>query len=267
MHGEGSAQAASVLRYVANNYYGGEALPHLREALESIRRVVGDDHPNTTSGFVALGFALWQQNRLEDALPYLLQAVEAKRRVSGDEDPGTLGMLATLGWVLMDMGNLEEARPCVRSALEGRRKVLGNEHLRTLLSVTAMGWLQLQMGNAEEAVEFLEPREPVMREILAAYPAWLGTYLTALGGSHVATGAFEEGESVLLEAEAMLVGQRPSERRRVLRELVGLYEAWDAAEPGKEHDRRAAEWRAIVEELKRRTEEGQQGDGRSGDDS
>jgi serine/threonine protein kinase/tetratricopeptide (TPR) repeat protein len=243
-HGEGSAEAASVARYVANNYYGDEALPYLRETLESLRRVLGDDHPNTISGFVAVGFALWQQNHLDEALPYLLQAVEGKRRLSGDEDPGTLGMLATLGWVLMDMGNFEEADACVRSALEGRRKVLGNEHIRTLLSVTAMGWLQLQTGNAEEAVALLEPQEPLMREALAGTPAWLATYLAALGGSRVATGAFEAGESILLEAEVMLVRQRPSERRRVMRELVGLYEAWHAAEPGEGHDRHAAEWRA-----------------------
>jgi serine/threonine protein kinase len=248
-HGDVSPEFAGVLRHMANNYFGEEALPHLCEGLENVRRALGDDHPNTISGFFAVGFALWQQNRLDEALPYLSQAVDGKRRLSGDEDPGTLGMLATLGWVLMDMGNFEEAHHCVRSALEGRRQVLGDEHLRTLLSVTAMGWLQLEIGSADEAVALLEPQEPLMREALAGTPAWLGTYLTALGGSRVATAAFETGESVLLEAEAMLVGQRPSERRRVLRELVGLYEAWDAAEPGEGHSRRAAEWRTKLTDL------------------
>lgn len=111
-----------------------------------------------------------------------------------------------------------------------------------------MGWLKLQMGNANEAAGLLEPQESLMREALATSPAWLGTFLTALGASRAATGTFAGAEPILLEAESMLQNQRPSEWRRVARELVRLYEAWDDADPGNGHARRAAEWLARVTE-------------------
>ena len=34
-----------------------------------------------------------------------------------------------------------------------------------------------------------------------------------------------------------------------LEALVKLYESWDAAEPGKGHDAKAAEWRAKLDEF------------------
>jgi hypothetical protein len=61
-----------------------------------------------------------------------------------------------------------------------------------------------------------------------------------------------EAETLLLEAweEMKDLVSRPLGRKvENLERIVGLYETWDAAEPGKGYDAQAAEWRAKLDEF------------------
>ena len=51
---------------------------------------------------------------------------------------------------------------------------------------------------------------------------------------------------MLLESQEGLKDRtdvRPSQKRDALERIIKLYESWDAAEPGKGYDAKAAEWR------------------------
>ena len=58
-------------------------------------------------------------------------------------------------------------------------------------------------------------------------------------------------ETALLEAHGILESARGAKHERtikVIKSLANLYDAWDAAEPGKGYDAKAAEWRAKLPE-------------------
>ena len=61
-----------------------------------------------------------------------------------------------------------------------------------------------------------------------------------------------EAELELDDAYRILSAARPPNdvyTPRMVERLIGLYDSWDAAEPGKGYAEKAAEWRAKLEEI------------------
>ena len=100
---------------------------------------------------------------------------------------------------------------------------------------------------------------PLLRQVLeirhAAYPQgdWRIAYvMSLLGAALVGQEKFTEAEPLLLEgynqmnarAEKIPAYFRDARLREAVDYIVSLYEFWDAAEPDKGHDAKAAEWRA-----------------------
>ena len=62
---------------------------------------------------------------------------------------------------------------------------------------------------------------------------------------------YDAAEANLSEAQAILSeakGAAERDRTDVLNDLVELYDAWHAAEPGKSYDAKAAEWKDRLQE-------------------
>ncbi|MFC1573363.1 tetratricopeptide repeat protein [Candidatus Eisenbacteria bacterium] len=229
-----------------------EALVYHRKDLEGNRRVLGDDHPNTLISINNLGLLLAEMGGRDEALVYYREALEGFRRVLGDDHPETLISIGNVGGVLWSMGKLDEALVYCREALEGKRKVLGDDHPETLGSIYKLGGLFLDQGKAQEAMALLTPAEAAARlAFTGGNVRRLGLFLTPLGRSRAATGAFDAALSDLTEAYAIL-REAPSatteSRKKALTGLVNLYEAWHSAEPGAGYDTKAAEWRAKLED-------------------
>jgi hypothetical protein len=47
-----------------------KAEPYFREDLEGMRRVLGDDHPDTLTSINNMGGLLYSQGKLDEAMPY-----------------------------------------------------------------------------------------------------------------------------------------------------------------------------------------------------
>jgi tetratricopeptide (TPR) repeat protein len=73
-----------------------EAMPYYVEALETRRRVLGDEHPNTLNSIGNMGNLLYMQGKYEEAMPYYVEALETSRRVLGDEHSSTLWSINAL---------------------------------------------------------------------------------------------------------------------------------------------------------------------------
>ena len=142
-----------------------QAMPQLDRAL-SLRRELGDDHPDTLSCLDSMAELLWSMGRIEEALEYRLEALESRRRTLGDDHPDTLNSLGNIRHLLWFMGRYEEALVYCEKALEGRRRVLGDDHPDTLNSMANMGLLLGALGRYEEALtccrEALERRRRVL---------------------------------------------------------------------------------------------------------
>jgi non-specific serine/threonine protein kinase/serine/threonine-protein kinase len=230
-----------------------EALVYYREALEGRRRVLGDNHPRTLISIGSMGNILKAMGKLDEALPYYLETLEGRLQALGDDHPKTLLSISLVGVLLKSMGRLDEAIVYLREALDGGRRAVGDDHPATLQSIIIIGRLLLDQSKPEEATALLEPAEAAARRAFTGDGALpLGIFLTVLGRSHAATGAFDAGQTNLNEADAILreaPGVETDHRKETLTNLVELYEGWHVAEPGAGYDRKAAEWRSKLAEL------------------
>ena len=114
-----------------------------------------------------------------------------------------------------------------------------------------MGGLRVAQGKYTEALMVLAPIEGEARKAFSGGHAWqLGRLLMHLGKARAGlakTGAdFAAAEANLLEAYANFVkapGLFPSDTLGCTQALADSYTEWDKAEPRKDYDAKAAEWR------------------------
>jgi non-specific serine/threonine protein kinase/serine/threonine-protein kinase len=231
------------------------AEPHVRHALEGRRRMKGDDvawdaKKRTIAALSLLGSVLADKSQLFEAEQAFRQVVEGNRGLYGDDHPSTLNSFDSLGEVLLAQGKLSEAEPYVVESFEARR-LAGYEHPRSLDSIRNLGVLRREQGRSVEAEAL--GAEPVQRgRVLLGDHVWRrGAILFEYGRTLLTMDRFAGAEPYLLESAAILTNSLGSAHRRTInatQALAELYESWDAAEPGKGYDAKAAEWRARLEE-------------------
>jgi serine/threonine protein kinase/tetratricopeptide (TPR) repeat protein len=204
--------AAHLRDVLADRYRGlglvDAALPLETLALETRRRLLGEEHPDTITSISHMGSLLWVQGRLAHAEPFLREALEKSRRVLGPENRATIAAIGNLGSLLWAQGRLAEAEPFIREALEMTRRVLGEEHPNTLVAIDNMGVLLQSRQRLAEA-------EPYCREAVAKCRRVLGeehpdtiTSINNMGSLLRAQGKLAEAEPYCREAM--------EKRRRVL---------------------------------------------------
>jgi tetratricopeptide (TPR) repeat protein len=109
----------------------GAAVRRARQALDTRRRALEADHPDTLSSLAELARGLHVQRRFAEAEEHLGEAVERRRRVLGGDHPDTVESMDALACALLKQGKHEEARLHVREVLDSRKRVLGEEHPET----------------------------------------------------------------------------------------------------------------------------------------
>ncbi len=229
-----------------------EAEATYREAFEISSRVLGPEHPDTLITMTNLGGVLLVEKRFDLAEPILRKSLETRTRISGPLHPETLIAASNVGRMLEEQGKLAEAENLLRDTLAKFRTALGNDHPNTLLAIANLA----RVLNAEQ--KFAEA-EPLIREVISGYERKprvdeqdIAPSRLLLGETLTGLKRFAEAERELLSADRVLSsapGTSMDRRKRVLRALLVLYRSWDAAEPGKGHDAKAAEWDSMLEGL------------------
>ena len=186
------------------------ALPLQTAALDTNRRVLGQEHPDTLSSINNTGMLLRAQGKLAEAEPYLKEALDKRRRVLGEEHPDTLTSINNMGYLLDDQGRLAEAEPYYREALEKHRRVLGEDHPDTLICIDNLGMLLKAQGKLAEAEPYFRESEKKSRRVL--------------GEEHPDTLIAINNMGLFLQAQGRLAEAEPyyreslEKRRRVLGE-------------------------------------------------
>jgi tetratricopeptide (TPR) repeat protein len=195
-----------------------------------------------------VGYLLQAQGTFAESESFWREAVERGRRVLGDEHEDTQSWIDWMARVLQAQGKLTEAESLRRELLETSRRLRGEHHADTLVAMRSLGGLLVRMGRHREAVELLSPAEAAMRSAFTG--ADLAPYLRTLGRAYAGLGEPRElpsAEAKLQDAHAIFAkvrGATHKDARDTAQSLVELYEAWHAAEPGRGHDQKAAEWKA-----------------------
>ncbi len=225
-----------------------DAEPMCLESLEKNRRVSGPEHPNTLVATNVVGFLYLHLKQPAKAEPYVRQAVALSRRINGEQHPDTLIYTHNLGTMLLEQDKFGDAEPHLRTVAEKGGRTLGTGHPITLSASVNLGSLLSRQMRYAEAAQLLTAAEPAVRK--STTPAGvrlLAILLRGLGRARAGLRQFEAAEANLLEAHPLWVkirGAAHSDTHSCVRALVDLYTAWHAAQPGKGHDARAAEWQA-----------------------
>jgi Flp pilus assembly protein TadD len=143
------------------------AEPHLRQVLDTRRRVLRDGHPDVAVSLNNVAFLLQARGDYAGAEPLYREALALYRTLLGDEHADVAIGLNNLATLLYARGDYAGAEPLFREALALRRKLLGSDHPDVALSANNLASLLHDKGEYAAA-------EPLYREALSLNRKLLG---------------------------------------------------------------------------------------------
>jgi serine/threonine protein kinase/tetratricopeptide (TPR) repeat protein len=250
--GDGATETTSTLNQLGYALWmlerPAEAVPYLELSHVGTQRAFGDDHPNTALVAANLGVNLCECGRAAEGVVYLQAAWNVF-----EADPSMLWIANTLMKNLIALERRDDALSVAHSALEKVRTLIADDELQLSNALENFGndFLGLDdvVGAENVLRECVELRERLQPDAWRTFMA-----RSMLGEALLRQGRFADAEPHLLAGQAGLatLAERaatlPPEAAMQLAasgaRVVGLYEAWHAAEPDAGHDVSAEEWRA-----------------------
>ncbi|KAF2633298.1 kinesin light chain 3 [Macroventuria anomochaeta] len=136
------------------------------EVMQTSKRVLGDEHPDTLTSIANLASTYMKQGRWSKAEKLEVEVMKTSKRVLGDEHPHTLTSTANLASTYRNQGRWGEAEKLEVEAMKTKKRVLGDEHPSTLISIANLAstyWNQGRWGEAEKLnVEVMQTRKRVL---------------------------------------------------------------------------------------------------------
>jgi serine/threonine protein kinase/tetratricopeptide (TPR) repeat protein len=176
------------------------ALPLQEDALETRRKILGEEDPDTLLSVNDMGNLLEMKGDYAGAEPLYREAMEKRARVRGAEHPETIVSMMNLGGNLRFQGRFVDAEPMLRKALEMSKRVIGDDAKDTLTCQSVLGYLYVDEGKLAEA-------EPLWRETYEKGRRALGpddpeslVWANNLGGLLGSMGKLAEAEGFYREA-------------------------------------------------------------------
>lgn len=203
----------------AENYAEGQEI--LREAIESSRRVLGEDAPITIRAIMSLGWSYQHRSQgwiaLNDptrrpqrtqwsgeAVTLLREALERSRRVLGENAVLTLDSASNLALALGEDGSYEEAEKLIRETIPHFARVLGENDARTLNARMTLVAVLYISGRIEEAILMGQDVLVSMRGALGENDTFTLVMEMKLGVLQLEVGHIEEAEPLLRDTSRRL---------------------------------------------------------------
>jgi tetratricopeptide (TPR) repeat protein len=145
-----------------------EAQPLLEKVLAVRRKLLGEEHPETASGYGSVAATLAGQGQYAAAEEGFRKALAIHRKVLGEEHPGTATSYNNLGLNFSEQGQYPAAEDSLQKALALRRKVLGEKHPDTARSYNNLAVNRNAQGQYAAAEEGFRKGLAIRLEIYGA---------------------------------------------------------------------------------------------------
>ena len=126
------------------------------QVFEIMRRILGDEHPDTLTSMGNLALMLRAQGDYAGARKIQGQVLKINRRILGDEHPDTVRSMNNLADTLHGQGDLSGARTIQEQVLKISRQIRGDEHPYTSISAWNLRSTLLEMNDSIEAMAVLK---------------------------------------------------------------------------------------------------------------
>ncbi|KAF2676251.1 kinesin light chain [Lentithecium fluviatile CBS 122367] len=166
------------------------------QVIETFKRVLGDEHPDTLTSMANLASTYWNQGRWKEAEELEVQVIETFKRVLGDEHPDTLTSMANLASTYRNQGRWKEAEELFVQVMEMRKRVLRDEHPDTLTSMANLASTYWNQGRWKEAEELeVQVMDTFKRVLGGEHPDTL-TSMANLASTYRNQGRWKEAEEL-----------------------------------------------------------------------
>jgi serine/threonine-protein kinase len=217
-----------------------EAQTWYREAMEINQAWYGPDHPDTILCTNLLAMILVQEGNYGAAAPLLKRVLAGQEQTYGPLHPYVALALSTIGTLELKQGNLAPAEANFRRAVAILQAKFGDTHHQTATAKANLA--QVFIARKQDA-----QAEPLLREALKAQSEPPQPGNMSVGALHALLGCvlvrqkrYQEAESNLTAAYAILINQPKTYAKRLQEARQGLVEVYHALH----QDDRANEFRA-----------------------
>ncbi|CAN9196253.1 unnamed protein product [Alternaria alternata] len=173
-----------------------EAEELLVEVIETRKRVLADEHPDTLTSMNNLASTYSNQGRWNEAEELEVQVLQTRKRVLSDEHPDTLTSMNNLALTYRNQGRWNEAEELEVQVIETRKRVLTDEHPDTLTSMANLASTYWNQGRWNEAEELqMQVMETMKRVLTDEHPDTL-TSINNLALTYSNQGRWKEAEEL-----------------------------------------------------------------------
>jgi CHAT domain-containing protein/tetratricopeptide (TPR) repeat protein len=169
-----------------------------RTMIETLRRWLGDDHPDLWAvHYNNLAGNLDDQGRYAEALPLHRKALDLSRKASGDNHPDTATYYGNFANHMRRRGWYADAQPLLEKALDIRRKALGEVDLDTAAAYTSLA------ANLDDQGRFAEV-QPLYKKALDIQLQVLGEDHPVTAQTYICLAIHLDGQGRFADAQALI---------------------------------------------------------------
>lgn len=180
-----------------------QAVPLLKNALDTRREVFGDDSVEAASSLDRLGEVLKLKADYATAQEYFEGALEIRRGIFGDDHVDTAQSVYELADLLNRTGDYENAELFYRRALDLQRKLHGDDSAEVAEVLEGLALNLYDQGNYEEPVPMMRGVVATRRKVHGGPHPDLAEAINNLGFLLGETGEYGESEQLFREALEM----------------------------------------------------------------
>jgi len=191
-----------------------QAQPLFQKALDTRRRLLGAENPDTLTSMERLARTFERQGRYQQSEELMRETFEIRNRVLGPDHPDTIAAKKGIANIALVEGRNAEAEKLYQEVLDSLRRVRGPDHPDTLKGQFSMALVLGNKGQNAQAEALLRDTVVAQTRVLGReHPDTLVT-MTTLTRSLTTQGRYTEAEKILretLEIKRRVLGPEHSE--------------------------------------------------------
>ncbi|KAI9700241.1 MAG: hypothetical protein M1836_002255 [Candelina mexicana] len=205
------------------------------QVMETNKKVLGEEHPDTLTSMINLAWMYFNQGRCKEAEELIIQVIKTNKKMLGEEHPDTLTSMANLARIYSKQGRWKKAEELMVQVMGLNKKMLGKEHSDTLSSMNDLVSIYSNQGRWSEAEALGEQVLKMKKRVLGKeHPSKLSS-MANLVSIYSNQGRWSEAEALgeqVLKMKKRVLGKEHPSTLSSMANLVSIYsnqECWSKA--------------------------------------